>query len=361
MLDRATARKPIGEGDFSGCYKREWGSAIEETKPFLASDKSMRAAQQLDAAFAIAFEPCPTAGWRLNSLSATKPTDVNSLAVKVDADRAATFAMEDPYKIERDDLRAVMLAQAYYFDRSKDSSIPISPFVDRSAKRSFESVRAALAPYVEQGGRDVAIVFDRSKTSITEQLAGKRLGWFSAIASQDTIYVSPTIVRAAVVSCAGATRSAPSVAHRLRTEILPVLKNGKMLPSDARGITEGAEAMVSRVENCISDQLAFLFGHELAHSMLLIKSEEEADCIGAAVAHVLRGTGSAVFGQLIFQTIGTTDEGLLDAGSEEIREIACRRDAPYLQRDWPSSDLGSRIKECKAREKLCSLAAPTIR
>ncbi|MGQ0599253.1 hypothetical protein [Aquabacterium sp.] len=289
---------------------------------------------------------------QLNNPAAVRPTDTNSVAIASEAAKARYKAMDAMYALAREDLRAVMLAQAYYFDQTEDPTIPISSFLVRSATQTFREVSAALMPFASKQ-QAVSMVFDRSNTAIREQLQAQPRGWFNAIAANDTVYVSPTIVRASLVACAGRVAFTPSIVHRLRDEDLVRLRERHITPADVRPSTRAAQQQVAGLTSCIADQLTFLIAHELAHTLLAMNSEEGADCIGAAVAQSLRKAGPGIFDALIFRTVGTDDEDLLGADKDALAQLSCRRKAPYILNTAAIVDLKTAVATCQAIVRDC--------
>jgi len=308
---------------------------------------------RLDAVITILLERCAPPGIALNSLAATEASDTNSIAVKAEKARQEARALDAFTKLPKEDRRALLLGQGYYFDQTADGRVPIGSFLSAAAQQAFVQVDKTFDQIGAYPGPKI-MVFDRTRTSIGQDLQSKPNGWFSAIATKDRIYMSPTIVRAALIACTAETRIRPSYLAQLR-QIQAMVRTRRTAPGDAMPTISAARREYTKATNCIADQLTFLIAHEVAHQRLSsLEYEERADCVGSAIARHLRRPVPGVFGEVIFDLAGTSDEDLLGAAAPSLKELTCRRSLPWVSLDRQEvSDLKTAIEVCRSSALVC--------
>jgi hypothetical protein len=357
LLDRATARAPLSAGDASACLEGSWTDEPPAEPPFEGSPARERTAKRLDAVMTIVLERCPPQGTAINNPAAARPTDTDIVAMRSEEARREALAVDAPVKLPKEDRRALLLGQAYYFDQTADGRIPLGKFLIGAAQETFVQVdRAFDLAAVKPGPK--GMVFDRLLTTIEGKLQSHPNGWFNAIATKDAIYVSPTIVRAALIACAAEIGIKPSYLAQLRRTQERLLSR-HIAPSDALSDLSGAKREYAKALDCVADQLTFFIAHEVAHQRLGTLSEDHADCAGAAVARHLRRPVPGVFRELIFDLAGSGDEDLLGLSPASLRErlageLTCRRSAPWISEAQPDLvELKGAINRCLTSARRC--------
>lgn len=352
LLDRSIARRPLSSGDASACIEQRWTDEPSAEPPFEPSAVRERAAKRLDAVTLMVLERCPPQGLAINSAAAVRPSDVNRFALKAEQERRAALAQDAPVSLPREDRRALLLGQGYFFDQTEDGRVPLGGFLIGTAQDAFIRVNRAFDEAGVKPG-PTRMVFDRLKTSIGEQLGSQPKGWFNAIATADAIYVSPTLVRAALIACAAEIGIKPSYLAHLRS-VHELVRTRRIATTDASGVLRGAESAFAKASACVAGQLTFLIGHEVAHRRLDTSSEQQADCAGAAVARHLQQRVPGVFRELIFDVAGSDDEEVLGASPASLRELTCRRVSPWILDVQPEPDLKKALSACRGLPVTCS-------
>ncbi|WP_293191886.1 hypothetical protein [Ottowia sp.] len=350
LLDRAAAREATGTLSSLDCVE----DAFSDSHPSIQLEPSPlreRTARRLDAVLRVKIARCPPKGIQINSPAANQPSRTDSVAMKAETDLRALQSLDEPLTLGLSDVPAVLLGQAYYFDQTEDGRVPLGTFLQRAVEQAFGQVNAAF-DRAELPRGPSTIVFDRVKTSVGSSLNSDRRGWFNAVASESEIYVSPTIARAAVVTCAKRISITPSYALRLK-EMHRDLKRRYLTPSDVRKQVALGVSLYESALLCVAEQLTFLLAHEVAHRRLPTTSESVADCVGAAITASLQRPVPGLFGTLIFNLVETEDEELLGAGRPALTELACRRSAPWIVRGVDQQDLRAQIAACRAEVQRC--------
>jgi len=353
FLNDAASGRQVRAVYSSGCMRQSWTEEEENAASFVPPNDSSRLAKRLDAVAVIRIEDCKKEGIPLNSPRAALPNDTWAIAVA--KTKAKDEAMNAPFKLSPEDYRPMMLGQAFRFASVDDSDIPVPHYLAKRADKQLERTRSSFLP-LAKNGKTLKVVFDRDVTASRVELRSNPKGWFNAFAERDAIYISPTLIRAAFVSCAKRTNYSPSLLNRLRTEERPRLADRRITANDSSGIVGIAEKLASAVDDCVDDELGFLLAHELAHSMLGVVEEERADCVARSAVRFSGRDSVGIFDDLIFQVARSEDADILGASHSIVKQIGCRE---RLQNNFPNflqPTLQEAIKACTSKQLQCEAA-----
>lgn len=321
------------------------------SKPIKISEDHTRVAKGLDAVVTVVFESCPKPGQKLNT--PTRSWDWDTFSNKIPgAAQTREKALNALIEVAESDTDAMLLGQAFHFDSADDKSVPPTNYLKRQVDKGVARIRSLYLP-IAKNANLLKVVFDREVTASGKELSKNPRGWFNAVAEKDAIYLSPTITRAAFVSCAKEMRQSPGLANRLETETKPKLKSRHQRPSDTTGIVRLAEGIADKVDSCIAEQLDFLLAHELAHAVLKIAEEERADCVARSVVRLLGHNSLGVFGRTIFPLARGGDYGVLGASKTEAASIVCRDKRQLDFAKLTKTTLPDIVKICEAQNLEC--------
>jgi len=320
----------------------------DRLQPVARTSANLRAAQRLDALSTISIVPCQ-GGLQIN----TKATNDNdSFAIAVEERRTAEAAANAPYNIRPADRQAVMLAQAYRFSDAEDSAISIPSYLARQVGTAITRTQKLFSSLDPRP--PVTVVFDRGRTESGAILSDNPKGWFSAyFEPQDNrLYLSPTLLRASLISCASQNKYLVGTSARLK-EIRVQVTRGYLTPMDPLGTIESHDGQAQRIDTCMAHELDFLIGHELSHA-IGINEESRADCIGIATINANAHDSIGVFKNLILDVAASDDFKVLGVGESGRERLLCR--AQNIARLQSSPQVARSFKE---RAEACIAAAAT--
>ena len=373
FLKDAASGQPIKNNYSHGCVKQPWTDEVESTLSFAPPSGSSRLVKRLDAIVVISIEGCKNEGVSVNNPAATVSGGSSPFERAARKSREELLKLRAPYRIEPEDYRAVMLGQAYRFASTIDRSVPVPEYIQERADSLVKSIRLDFLPFASNRVDFIfSFSFDRDVLPNSDQLDDKPKGWFNAfavkewfngLAVEDMIYVSPTFVRAALVSCAKTAENAPILLRRLRNEVRPglLLDDSSpagagitaLTPADSYGIVAIAKRLANEVDDCVEGELRFLLAHELAHVMLSVPQEERADCIARSVTNLSGRDSLGVFDELIFQVARSENADMLGASPPGLKQIACREERQNHFSRFLHLTLKEAINACRSEPLQC--------
>lgn len=321
FLSDAHERRTIRRTYESGCEPGD-EKANGESKQSRIADLQ-KTARLLDAVAVIDFEPCyPNLFISPNSQTKTTLADANSKAIAAHSQKERAIALNAPFRLSDNERRALMAGQVFRFAETEDKDIFISKYVLEIANTTANAVAKIYRPFSKKD------ILEFTTDRIDLKLLGNntRLGWLNALGSNGVIYVSPTYLRAAILSCTSNIEYLKSTRQRLQNEILPKLADGRMIYYDAKKLNDIAERIAASMPACLHDKLIFLLAHELSHAMLNdAETESVADCFALIVASELGAKGLGIMGETIFGFPGTDLEGALGLSINDLNEVRARK------------------------------------
>ena len=313
-----------------------------------------RAAKRLDALVRLKFMPCNHPGIRLNNPAASQPSSMNSKEVAWQKQQKADTEANAPFAVPAADRTAVMLAQAFRFSESDDGKIGIPLYLQQQIELAVER-NQRLIDSTNAGPRPT-VVFDRTRTESGTQLINNPKGWFSAFFEprNNRLYLSPTLARAALVSCASRTQYRMGEPQVLLGTIRASVVRGMNTPNDLLGRIRGVNGGVTHMNECLAAELDFLMGHELAHA-IGIDVESHADCIGLAAARQHGHASAGILQSLIFDVGRTDDYPVLGLDEVGRTRLICRADRFAAARALAPSaaDFAGQLRACIKEPPVC--------
>lgn len=352
FLNAAEAMKPI-----RGVYQACSSNAPVDQIPYVlqASSSRQRLAKRLDPVVRIEIGRCNevplTESQRAFARIPENQRNV-SKAIASALGREKYEAMYRQFKISPSEIAPLMVGQAYMFEEVKDSKIEISPFLAQGTQKAFARVAETMRPHAKRFP-NATLVFDRYKTPQGVVLQKQRNGWFNANAVGETLYVSPTVVRAALIACSSKISFFPAVIYQLENEDYPRYKDGRIAAADFAWRLQGIDKSLARVDECLLEQLGYLFAHELAHTMLEIHVEEQADCIARAAMRDIGKPTPGVFGTLIFENAVGPNAETLGSRMSALQELQCRAMREATANQEPRVGLALAVESCVAASVVC--------
>lgn len=349
LLDDAAAARAIGAS--YGCR----GGAEEATPNTVAfSDQQRRAAHYLDTLVRVKIDSCvPPDGLPPYRPVNSQSSDTNSKAIHAEEVAKAAAALHRPVAISADERLAVMLGQGFRFAAVDDEKIPLASYLQQQVVAAAALIEQAMLKERPQA-KHFRIVFDRRLTTDAGAMAAGPKGSFHAFTEpeQGIIYLSPTLARAALVSCVATTNFQQTASIRL-IEVRNLLRRRALETTDASGTVRAAEQMAGKMDQCVIDEMRFVLAHELAQGMYGIASEAIADCVATAIGTMQRRPSLGVMGSMIFATASTQDYALLGGQAKDVPGLQCRARAQAALTIAPQLPFGETLKMCEAMKTNC--------
>lgn len=350
FLDYAESSRRIAISDRRMCASSAGAQEGEVgRKIFSQSLIRERVARRLDAVVRVRVVFCEDPGTAgINSPVASQPTETNIIRMYQRGMAGQRVAMDSSTHIDEAEVGPLMLGQSFYFEQTADKDIQVGEFLEEVSGSVFMDINQVFDDLGFPPG-PVNMIFDRLLTSISrEQLATTRPGWFNAISERDKIYISPTIVRAALIQCRNISKASQSYIEDLRF-VQKQLKDRRISQGDSQKSFRVAALNRNEFVGCIKDSLTFVVAHEIAHVRLIPgkhASEAEADCAGAAISRHLKRSLLGIFGPLVFKNSSGPDADILGSSEDGLRELQCRRNAPWFSTSFNQSNLVETVSNC---------------
>lgn len=322
LLEDVSSGKEIASS--YGCSEWDDGPARPVVRVF--GERQREAAAYLDAVVRVQKAGCVPPGMAINMSGASLPSDTNSKAVNVESELAADAAKNFPFQVGQDEMHLVMLGQAFRYADVDDDRIPLAGYLQRQIQDNVQ----ALQRFILQARPDASpftVRFDRKFTSVADLMGHDPRGWFNAEAQTNagTLYISPTVPRAALVFCSVSRHYRPSLNADLKKILRLRLLDGTVRAGDVTATEAAAEKSADGMAQCLADELFFLLAHELSHGMLKIGSEAMADCSARALGASVGKESLGVFSSLIFPVAHSQDfYRLLGLTSDRREALLCR-------------------------------------
>ncbi|MGK5012646.1 hypothetical protein [Janthinobacterium sp. MDB2-8] len=325
-----------------GCSRWNDGPAQSVARVF--GERQREAAAYLDAVVRVQITGCVPTGLAINTTSASLPSDSNSKAQKSTFDKAADAAMNLPLQVTEGEMHFVMLGQAFRFGNVDDDKIPLAAYLQRQVQSNVQAVQRLILQ-TRPDASPLTVKFDRNSTSVAESMQRDPRGWFNAEAQANarTLYISPTVPRAALVFCAVSRHYRLSLNENLKKNVRPELLKRASTADDVAATVAAAEKSADRMAQCLADEMFFLLAHELSHGMLKIGSEAIADCSARALGASVGRENLGLFASLIFPVANSQDFyrllGLSAAGREALlcRERSLQQTKALLMTPFATS------------------------
>lgn len=306
-----------------GCSR--WSDSQEQSVARAFGERQREAAAYLDAVVRVQITGCEPTGLAVNTTSASLPSDSNSKAQKSESDKAADAAMNLPFQVTEGEMHFVMLGQAFRFGNVDDDKIPLAAYLQRQVQSNVQAVQRLILQ-TRPDASPLTVLFDRNVTtaSVAASMQRDPRGWFNAEAQANarTLYISPTVPRAALVFCAVSRHYRLSLNENLKKNLRPELLKRASTTDDVAATVVAAEKSADRMAQCLADEMFFLLAHELSHGMLKIGSEAIADCSARALGASVGRENLGLFASLIFPVANSQDFyrllGLSAAGREAL-------------------------------------------
>lgn len=304
LLEDASSGEEIASS--YGCS--EWNDGQEQIVTHAFGERQREAAAYLDAVVRVQITGCVTTGLDINTHSAALPSDSNSKAVKSDSDQAAVAAMNLPSQVTQGERHFVMLGQAFRFAKVDDGKIPLAAYLIKQVQSNVQALQRLILQ-TQPDATPLRVLFDRDRTSVATSMQRDPRGWFNAEAQPNagTLYISPTLPRAALVFCAVSQHYQLSSNDNLKKFLRPGFLKGTFTASDVAATVAMAEKTADGMAQCLADEMFFLLAHELSHGMLKIGSETMADCSARALGASVGRENLGVFSSLIFPVAHSQD------------------------------------------------------
>ena len=322
LLEDASSGEEIASS--YGCS--EWHDGQEQIVTHAFGERQREAAAYLDAVVRVEITGCVPTGLAINMHSAAQPSDSNSKAVKSDSDQAADAAMNLPSQVTQSERHFVMLGQAFRFAKVDDGEIPLAAYLKRQVESNVQALQRLILQ-TQPDATPLRVVFDRSSTSVKTSMKLDPRGWFNAEAQPNagTLYISPTLPRAALVSCAVSLHYRLSLNDDLKKFLRPGFLKGTFTAGYVATTVAMAEKTADGMAQCLADEMFFLLAHELSHGMLKIGSETMADCSARALGASVGRENLGVFASLIFPVAHSQDfYRLLGLNTVRREALLCR-------------------------------------
>lgn len=306
LLEDASSGEEIASS--YGCS--EWNDGQEQIVTHAFGERQREAAAYLDAVVRVQITGCLTTGLDINTHSAALPSDSNSKAVKSDSDQATVAAMNLPSQVTQAERHFVMLGQAFRFAKVDDGKIPLAAYLIKQVQSNVQALQRLISQ-TQPDATPLRVLFDRDSTSpnVARSMQRDPRGWFNAEAqpNEGTLYISPTLPRAALVSCAVSQHYRLSLNDNLKKFLRPGFLKGTFTAGDVEATVAMAEKTADGMAQCLADEMFFLLAHELSHGMLKIGSETMADCSARALGASVGRENLGVFSSLIFPVAHSQD------------------------------------------------------
>lgn len=320
-----------------------------------SEDRTLRAVRYLDAVIRIQVSNCQEQNpIPLNNLKPPLPSDTDSKAIHHAEFLALAAAMHQPFLITEKEKPLVMLAQAFRFADVNDDKVPVPTYLRQRTEVSIEAITQLILS-TKSDARRFKVIFDRNRTVQPEAMQNTPNGWFNALTQRDhgLIYMSPTLPRAAMIFCASQIEFQQMNLTRLTEEIRPDFIDRKLTVADVSGVVANFIRLADRFDTCLDNEMNFVLSHELAHGMLRVSSEAQADCMASAIGFFRGQTGLGLFSSLIFPTARGPDYALLGIDSSEAQQLICREKRQLNLNFSAYSTLSAAIQSCERIKNAC--------
>jgi hypothetical protein len=325
----------------------------QQPRAVVRNARNESAAKRLDALVRIEFAPCGR-GRQINSPDAGAPSTASFALLNSEAEKRRREEVNAAIRVVRPERLALAVAQSFRFSDASDAAIPIPAYVRQQADVAITRNGQLLAAVTAHPLP--AVVYDRTKTSGADDPEAQRKGWFAASfdPGADQLYMSPTLMRAALVECAALVSYDLTLTERLRDRRKDV-DRGYLTPADVwGGIVKTTQDNITAMDECIVRELDFLVAHELAHAD--VNEESRADCVGAAVVRRRGHASLGVFGTVIFDVAAGEDFPVLGVNEELRQQLVCRAgkiNSGPLNESVTDSEFAQQVRVCEQAVPVC--------